>query len=80
MAPLLDDIPIFHNQDHIGIFNGREPMRNHKAGPSFHQIIHSFLDPLFTDRGSVVEVFTDLSLWLGIKAAIDRINANAAVS
>ena len=36
--------------------------------------------PPFTDRGSVVEVFTDLSLWLGIKAAIDRINANAAVS
>lgn len=31
----------------------------------------------FTDQGSVVEVFTDLSLWLGIKAAIDRINANA---
>ena len=37
-------------------------------------------EPPFTDRGSVVEVFTDLSLWLGIKAAIDRINANAAVS
>ena len=36
--------------------------------------------PPFTDRGSVVEVFTDLSLWLGIKAAIDRVNANAAVS
>ena len=31
----------------------------------------------FTDRGSVVEIFTDLSLWMGIKAAIDRINANA---
>ena len=33
--------------------------------------------PPFTDQGSVVEVFTDLSVWLGIKAVIDRINANA---
>ncbi|MBQ2988701.1 MAG: hypothetical protein IJD59_06340, partial [Clostridia bacterium] len=32
----------------------------------------------FTDRGSIVEIFTDLSLWLGIKRIIDRINANAA--
>ena len=32
----------------------------------------------FTDRGSIVEVFTDISVWLGIKNIIDRINANAA--
>ena len=31
----------------------------------------------FTDNGSIVEVFTDLTLWLGIKAVIERINANA---
>ena len=31
----------------------------------------------FTDNGSIVEIFTDLTLWLGIKAVIDRINANA---
>ena len=35
-------------------------------------------EPPFTDRGSVVEIFTDLSLWAGIKSVIDRINANAA--
>ena len=34
-------------------------------------------DAPFTDNGSVVEVFTDLSVWLGIKRVIDRINANA---
>jgi len=34
-------------------------------------------DAPFTDNGSVVEVFTDLSVWLGIKGVIDRINANA---
>ena len=32
----------------------------------------------FTDRGSIVEVFTDISVWYGIKNIIDRINANAA--
>ena len=37
-------------------------------------------EPPFTDRGSVVEVFTDLSLWQGIKGVIDRINANASVA
>ena len=32
----------------------------------------------FTDRGSIVEVFTDISIWLGIRNVIERINANAA--
>ena len=32
----------------------------------------------FTDQGSVVEIFTDISVWLGIKKVIDTINANAA--
>jgi len=31
----------------------------------------------FTDRGSITEVFTDVSVWLGIKNTIDMINANA---
>lgn len=37
-------------------------------------------DAPFTDRGSVVEVFTDVALWLGIKKIIDRINANAVAA
>ncbi len=32
----------------------------------------------FTDRGSVVEIFTDLSVWAGIRKVIERINTNAA--
>ena len=32
----------------------------------------------FTDKGSVVEVFDDMNLWLGIRQAIDTINKNAA--
>ena len=32
----------------------------------------------FTDRGSVVEVFTDISVWMGIKKVIEKINMNAA--
>ena len=34
-------------------------------------------EPPFTDKGSVVELFTDLNLWNGIRKVIDGINANA---
>ena len=33
--------------------------------------------PPFTDRGSIVEVFTDISIWVGIKRIIEQINTNA---
>lgn len=33
--------------------------------------------PPFTDQGSVGEIFTDLAVWVGIKKAIARVNANA---
>ena len=32
----------------------------------------------FTDKGSVVEVFSDMNVWLGIRKVIEQINANAA--
>ncbi len=32
----------------------------------------------FTDQGSVVEVFADMTVWLGIRKVIEQINANAA--
>ncbi|MDD6389006.1 MAG: type I restriction-modification enzyme R subunit C-terminal domain-containing protein, partial [Firmicutes bacterium] len=31
----------------------------------------------FTDKGSVVELFQDLNVWMGIRKVIDQINANA---
>ena len=34
-------------------------------------------EPPFTDQGSVVEIFADLTIWAGIRKAIDRVNANA---
>ena len=34
----------------------------------------------FTDQGSVVEIFTDLSVWMGFRKVIERINANAEVA
>lgn len=34
-------------------------------------------EPPFTDQGSIVEVFSDLNVWMGIRRIIDRINANA---
>lgn len=36
--------------------------------------------PPFTDNGSIVKIFTDLSLWFGIKSVIDKINANAVAA
>ena len=37
-------------------------------------------DSPFTDQGSIVEVFTDLSVWAGIRKAIEQVNANAVVA
>lgn len=34
-------------------------------------------DSPFTDQGSVVDIFTDLSVWTGIRKVIESINANA---
>jgi Type I site-specific restriction-modification system, R (restriction) subunit and related helicases len=35
-------------------------------------------EPPFTDKGSVVEIFTDMNVWIGIRKVIDQINTNAA--
>ena len=32
----------------------------------------------FTDRGSIVEIFPDINVWMGIRKVIEQINANAA--
>ncbi len=34
-------------------------------------------EPPFTDQGSVVDIFTDVSVWMGIQSVIESINANA---
>ena len=31
----------------------------------------------FTDQGSIVEVFSDLTVWMGIRRVIEQVNANA---
>jgi len=31
----------------------------------------------FTDQGSIVEVFTDMTVWMGIRRVIEQVNANA---
>lgn len=35
-------------------------------------------EPPFTDQGSVAEIFTDLSVWQGIRQAIEKVNKNVA--
>ena len=37
-------------------------------------------EPPFTDQGSVVELFTDFTVWAGIRKVIESINANATVA
>lgn len=37
-------------------------------------------EPPFTDRGSVAEIFTDMSIWNGVLSAINNINKNAKVA
>ena len=37
-------------------------------------------DPPFTDQGSIVEIFTDMAVWMGIRRVIERVNANARVA
>ena len=34
-------------------------------------------EPPFTDRGSIAEVFPNISVWTGIRKAIERVNLNA---
>lgn len=34
-------------------------------------------EPPFTDRGSIVELFADMSVWMGIRSVIKNINNNA---
>ena len=33
----------------------------------------------FTDQGSIVDIFDDLNVWMGIRSAIERVNANAVM-
>jgi len=37
-------------------------------------------EPPFTDQGSIVELFADVSVWLGIRSVISQINRNAVVA
>ena len=34
----------------------------------------------FTDQGSIVEVFADLTVWMGIRRVIEQVNANASAA
>ena len=37
-------------------------------------------EPPFTDQGSVVDIFTDMNVWMGIRKVIEGINDNAKVA
>ena len=37
-------------------------------------------EPPFTDQGSITEIFTDLSVWMGIRKVIECVNSNASAA
>ena len=37
-------------------------------------------DTPFTDRGSIVDLFPDMTVWMGIRNAIDKVNKNAVTA
>ena len=48
-APL-DYRAVVHNQDNIGVADGREPVRNNEARSAVHQRVHRLLDMHFCAR------------------------------
>ena len=44
MAALLDDGSVLHDQNQVGIDNGREAVSDDKAGTAFHQSFHGLPD------------------------------------
>ena len=38
MLALLDDMPVLHNEDHVRLADGREPVRHNEARPSDHHL------------------------------------------
>ena len=44
---LFYNVPVIQHEDEIGIFNRRQPVRDNKTRPAFHQRIHCFLYQYF---------------------------------
>ena len=53
MRARLDDVAIAQHQNRIGIADGGEPVRDHKARAPLHKDIHSLLDALLGARVNV---------------------------
>ena len=37
-------------------------------------------DTPFTDQGNIVELFPDVTVWMGIRNTIDKVNSNAVTA
>src|SRR3984885_13398085 len=48
---VLDDLPVFHDQDHVGITDGRQPVRDHEARAALPQRRHRVMDQPLAARG-----------------------------
>ena len=50
MRTAFDDVAVLHDEDAVGIFNGREAVCDDEAGSSFGECVHGFLYLLFGSR------------------------------
>ena len=44
MRALLDDVAVIHHQDKVGVHDGREPVRDHKARTALRERLHGLHD------------------------------------
>ena len=44
MRAAFDDIAVVHNEDEVGVFDRREPVRDDKGGAALHELVHRLLN------------------------------------
>ena len=78
MIALFDNMSVFHNQNNVCLFNGRQTMGNNKTCSSFHQLIHRLLDlDLGSCRnGALYKEKTYVNGTFTLKLSINKENPN----
>src|SRR5205823_3629602 len=73
VGPLLYDATVIHDQDQIRVANRGEPVSNHKAGSTMHQLAHRLLDLYLGSSIDAAGCFIqDKDLWIGQERAGNR--------
>src|SRR5947209_3886491 len=73
VAALLDDLPVVHDQDRVGVADGREPVCDYEAGAALAQPGHGLLDQdLGTGVDAAGRLVEDQDRRVGDERARDR--------